>query len=142
MCEECGAAGNECETRFHECLGLEFTDPADGRVHHLTVSAYMLQHSSRLTREGWLYERGLLHEFIMEGKPPAQMRLERKDAVDSGTRTFAIKSRDHQPVVLHTPWSRTILDVRSATADVYCQDVTTWARAVLDDSEKISIGYP
>ena len=33
---------------------LEYVDPAYGAVHHLTVAAYMLQHSSQLSREGWL----------------------------------------------------------------------------------------
>ena len=70
-CPECGAADNLCQSRFDEFLVLEFTDPGYGAVHHLTVTAYMLQHSSKLTREGWLHERELLREFLVENKPPA-----------------------------------------------------------------------
>lgn len=139
MCDECGAPGDECEARFNEFLALEFTDPAYGSVHHLTVSAYMLQHSSKLTKESWLYERGLLREFV-DGKAPARVRVERKDAVDSGKRTFRIKSRDGKPVIPRTDWSKTILDVRSETAMMYCQGITAWAGAVLEDSEKIHAG--
>jgi hypothetical protein len=139
MCDECGAPGDRCEQRFNELLILEFTDPGYGSVHHLTVSAYMLQHSSKLTKEGWLYERALLREFV-DGKAPAQVRTERMDEVDSGRRTFRIKSRSGKPVIPPTDWTRTILDVRSETAEHYCQDVAMWSRAVLDDSEEVSVG--
>ena len=82
-CPECGAADSVCETRFHECLTREFEDPAYGAVHHLTVAAYMLQHSSKLTREGWLHERELLKEFLVENYPPELIRKQNKDLVDS-----------------------------------------------------------
>ena len=89
-CPECGAPDNACKDRFDEFLVLEFTDPGYGAVHHLTVAAYMLQHSSRLTPEGWLYERELLKEFLLENKPPALVGKQHKDAVDSGKRNFKI----------------------------------------------------
>ncbi len=46
-CPECGALDNACETRFHEFLVKEFEEAGYGTVHHLTVTAYMLQHSRR-----------------------------------------------------------------------------------------------
>ena len=90
-CPECGAPDLLCKTRFDEFLVLEFTDAGYGAVHHLTVTAYMLQHSSQLTREGWLHERELLREFLVENKPPSFIRKQNKDLVDSGKRTFKIK---------------------------------------------------
>jgi len=92
-CPECDAAEAACESRFHECLGFEFEDPGYGAVHHLTVAAYLLQHSSKLSREGWLHERELLKEFLVENKPPAFIRQQNKDLVDSNKRTFKIKSK-------------------------------------------------
>jgi len=74
ICPDCGAPEMTCETRFHEFLVKEFEDAGYGTVHHLTVATYMLQHSSKLTREGWLYERELLREFLVENKPPAFIR--------------------------------------------------------------------
>ena len=68
-CPECGAPDSACEACFNECLVKEFEDAAYGVVHHLTVAAYMLQHSSKLTREGWLHERNLLREFLVEDRP-------------------------------------------------------------------------
>ena len=136
-CLECGAL--DCQIYFDEFLVLEFTDAGYGSVHHLTVAAYMLQHSSKLTREGWLHERELLREFLVENKPPAFIRKQNKDLVDSGKRTFKIKSRDGKPVINKSTWTKTILEVRTESAEVYCADVTAWAWAVLEDVQTISI---
>ncbi len=138
-CPECGAPETLCQTRFDEFLALEFTDAGYGAIHHLTVTAYMIQHSSKLTREGWLHERELLREFLVENKPPAFIRKQNRDLVDSGKRTFKIKSRDGLPVINKTTWTKTILDVRTENAEVYCADVSAWAWAVLEDAETIKI---
>ncbi len=138
-CPECGAADELCKTRFDEFLVLEFTDAGYGAVHHLTVSAYMLQHSSQLTREGWLHERELLREFLVDNKPPAFIRKQNRDLVDSGKRTFKIKSRDGQRIIQKSTWTKTILDVRAEDTVKYCADVTAWTRSVLDEAEAIEI---
>src|SRR5688572_25021796 len=117
-CPECGAPDNLCQTRFDEFLVLEFTDPGYGAVHHLTVAAYMVQHSSRMTREGWQYERDLLGEFLVEKKTPAMIRKQIKDTVDSGKRTFKFKSKTGVPVIDKIKWTKTILDVRTENAEV------------------------
>ena len=138
-CPECGAPDNLCQTRFDEFLVLEFTDAGYGTVHHLTVAAYILQHSSKLTREGWLHERELLRQFLVENKPPSFIRKQNKDLVDSGKRKFKIKSRDGLLVINKTTWTKTILDVRTKNEQVYCEDVTAWARSALEDAEAIAI---
>jgi hypothetical protein len=138
-CPECGAPDVACETRFHECLAFEFQDPSFGAVHHLTVTAYMVQHSSQLTREGWLHQRELLHQFIVEDKPPAFIRQQNKDLVDSGKRTFKIKSTDGRPVIDKSTWAKTILDVQTENADDYCSGVTAWAKSVLEAVKSITI---
>ena len=138
-CPECGAPDQLCQTRFDEFLVLEFTDAGYGAVHHLTVAAFMVQHSSRMTREGWLFERELLREFLVENKAPSYIRKQNKDRVDSGKRTFKIKSRDGKRIIEKSTWKKTILDVRTKNAEVYCEDITSWARSVLEDAsdEKI-----
>ena len=138
-CPECGAPDNQCQKRFDEFLVLEFTDPGYGAVHHLTVAAYMVQHSSKLTREGWLHERELLREFLVENKPPAFIRKQNKDRLDSGKRTFKIKSKDGAPVIDKTTWTKTILDVRTENAEVYSEGVAAWARSALEEVETIQI---
>jgi hypothetical protein len=138
-CPECGAPDQLCQSRFDEFLILEFTDAGYGAVHHLTVAAYMVQHSSRMTPEGWKYERELLREFLVENKSPATIRKQIKNTVDSGKRTFTFKSKTGVPVIHKTNWSKTILDVRVENADVYCEDITAWARSVLEDAEELKI---
>ena len=138
-CPECSAPDHLCQTRFDEFLVLEFTDAGYGAVHHLTVTTYMLQHSSKLTREGWLHERELLREFLIANKPPQFIRKQNKDLVDSGKRKFKITSRDGLPVINKTTWTKTILDVRTENSEVYCEDVNAWARSVLEEAETITI---
>ncbi len=99
----------------------------------------MLQHSSKLTREGWLHERDLLREFLLGGISPQQMRKERRDLVDSSRRTFKIKSRTGLPVIPNASWAKTVLDIRLEDPLEYCEDVIAWASAVLADSEAIVV---
>ena len=138
-CPECGAPETSCKLRFDEFLALEFSDMGYGAVHNLTVATYMLQHSSKLSLEGWLYERDLLREFIVENKSPSLIRQQVKDAVDSGKRTFKFKSKDGKPVIKKSMWTKTILDVRAENAEIYCVDVSAWARSVLEEAELIAI---
>jgi hypothetical protein len=138
-CPECGASDNLCQERFDELLILEFTDAGYGAVHHLTVATFMVQHSSRMTREGWLYERELLREFLTENKSPAMIRKQIKDTVDSGKRTFKFKSKDGIPVIHKSTWAKTILEVRTGNAEVYCEDINAWARSVLKEAEETNI---
>ncbi len=134
-CPECGAPESACEARYHECLAKEFSEAGYGAVHHLTVSAYMLQHSSRLTKEGWLFERDLLKDFLVNEKDPALVVKQNQARLDSGTRGFKIASTDGQPRIDRRQWSKTILDVHLDTAEMYCQQVVAWAQSVLADAE-------
>lgn len=136
-CPECGASDTLCQTRFDEFLALEFTDMGYGAVHNLTVATYMLQHSSKLSLEGWLHMRQLLREFLVENKPPEHVRKQNRDLVDSGKRTFKITSKNGVPVINKSTWTKMILDVHTENAEVYCADVSAWARAVLEDAETI-----
>ena len=136
-CPECSAPDSLCQPRFDEFLILEFTDAGYGVVHHLTVATFIVQHSSKMTREGWLFERDLLKDFLIENKSPAHIRKQNKDVVDSGKRTFKLKSKTGLPVINKTTWRKTILDVRAENAEVYCEDVTAWARSVLEEAEEV-----
>src|SRR5512141_611791 len=138
-CPECGAPDRSCEARYHECLAREFSEPGFGKVHHLTVATYMLQHSSKLTGEGWLFERDLLHEFVVEQKAPQLIRKQNRAKLDGGRRDFKIASRDGLPKIDRRNWSKTVLDVRLGDAEEYCGDVEAWAKAVLDDAQSCQV---
>jgi hypothetical protein len=139
-CPECGAEnmdGRTCETRYHECLVKEFTEPEYGTVHPLTVAAYMLQHSSKLSLQGWLQTRKLLREFLVENKPPAEIRRQNQDHMDGGRRNWKITAKDGIAKITRTEWTKTILNVSLKNAEAYCADITLWAQAALKDSEEI-----
>jgi hypothetical protein len=138
-CTECGAPGPACETRFNEFLVLEFTEAGFGAVHHLTVAAFVLQHSSKLSREGWLQMRELLREFLLENKPPAFIRNQNKGIVDSGKRKFKIKSRDALPVIHKNTWTKTILDVPFDDRHTYCSGINEWAMTALKEAEELEV---
>jgi hypothetical protein len=138
-CPECGAPDNLCQTRFDEFLVLEFTDAGYGTVHHLTVAAFMVQHSSKMTREGWLFERDLLRKFLVENKAPEYIRKQNKDIVDSGKRKFKIKSKTGLPVINKSTWRKTILDVRAENVEEYREDINAWARSVLEEAEELKV---
>jgi hypothetical protein len=138
-CPECGAVDSLCKARFDEFLALEFSDMRYGAVHNLTVCAFMLQHSSQISKQGWLHERELLREFIIENKPPDFVRKQNRDLVDSGKRTFKFKSKDGKPVIRKATWSKTILDVRTENAEVYREDISAWAKSALEEAETIAI---
>src|SRR5690606_10340024 len=70
---ECGADRAACEAAWGDCLQREFTDPAYGAVHHLTVAAYHVQHGSRLSCEGWHVVREQLRRFV-DGVTPEEAR--------------------------------------------------------------------
>jgi hypothetical protein len=137
ICRDCGAPELTCETRFHEFLAKEFEDADYGAVHHLTVAAYMLQHSRKLTRQGWLETRKLLREFLIENKPPTLIRQQNKALVDSGKRKFKITPKERATKIHKSTWARTIMDVRAESAEIYCADVTAWARSALEEAEAI-----
>ncbi|HEY3311081.1 MAG TPA: DUF5946 family protein [Anaerolineales bacterium] len=141
-CPECGASSPHeliCSAVFDECLVREFVDPAFGIVHHLTVATYMLQHSSKLSSQGWISMRQLLREFLVERKSPLEVRRQNRDVVDSGRRKWKIRSNDGLAKISRTTWTKTILDVRMTTPEVYCADITAWAKAALKDSEEIDL---
>lgn len=138
-CPECGAPDNLCHQRFDEFLALEFSDPGYGAVHNLTVCTFIVQHSSRMSREGWLYERDLLREFIVEKKSPSLIRQQTKDSVDSGKRKFTFKSKNGVPVINKITWRKTILDVHAESADIYCEDIHAWAGSVLEEAEELKV---
>lgn len=135
ICLECGAAwaeGQSCEDIFHTCLALEFTDPAYGAVHNLTVPAYYLQHPHLLSRQGWEEMRATLAGFLVDGVSVGEMRRRATLRLDSGQRDFSFRKGEPKDLT-GIVWSQTIGDVRLGDAEIYRSDIRGWAQAVLND---------
>jgi hypothetical protein len=75
----------------------------------------------------------------VENKPPSLICRQNRHLVDSGKRKFKIASRDGKPVIGKSIWTKMILDVRTQNADLYCEDVETWALSALEDSEGLRV---
>lgn len=134
-CPECGGqltAEETCTDRYHACMALELTDPAYGAVHHFTVPAYMLQHPSQLSADGWQAMAQILHEFLVAGVSPARMRQLIQQQQKTQRKSFSlVKGRGAERP--SWTWRKTIMDVRLDNPDVYCADIRAWAEAVHND---------
>ncbi|MCC6602392.1 MAG: hypothetical protein IT327_04235 [Anaerolineae bacterium] len=140
-CPECGAqpAGEAtCTDRYHACMALELTNPDYGAVHHFTVPAYMLQHPSRLSADGWRAMAQILHEFLVGGVSPARMRQLVRQQQKNQPKSFSmVKGRAAERP--SWTWRKTIMDVRLDDPTSYCADVRTWAEAVYKDIQHLDL---
>jgi hypothetical protein len=129
-CQHCGRVvdGETCQARFDRLLALEFTDPAYGAVHHLTVPAFMLQHGG-YSAEAWPAARDLLRGFLDGSRRPEDRR-------QPGSEHSVARGRRFQAAA-DMAWTRTIGDVRTDDPDAYVADVKAWAWAIIADSQRI-----
>jgi hypothetical protein len=133
-CKDCGAIladGALCEGYFHQMLFWEAEEPANGRVHHLTVLCYHLQHPALYSPEGLAYGRQLLRRFVVEGESPQTVRQRSGAAVDSGKRQWKIKGTDesHGFYPVQVSWPMNAADVVAGGIENYCENVKKWAAA-------------
>lgn len=139
-CPECDGQFNAeetCADRYYACMALELTDPGYGAVHHFTVPAYMLQHPSHLSAEGWQAMRQVLHQFLVDGVSPAQMRRIIQQQQKTEPKSFNLV-KGISTARPNWTWNQSILDVRLDDPETYCTDVRAWAEAVHYDIQKQS----
>lgn len=132
-CPECGARwqdGVTCREHFERMLAWEFEDPAGaGRVHHLTVLCYGIQHPSLYSLQGLAEAKALLVAFVERGESPASVRRRNRQRLDSGRRTWKIAGTaalSQRPV----RWPVTIAEVAPGDPTGYCARVEAWARSI------------
>ncbi|GER90619.1 hypothetical protein KDW_47810 [Dictyobacter vulcani] len=140
-CAECGGVlpvGRTCQHIFDECLALELTDHAFGKVHMLTVACFMIQHG-RYSEEAlsWIGPQVQDH---LNGVPARYLRQRAASAVANTKHPVKIlrdAGAEPQPRV---DWSVTIVDVVPflQDADAYCEQIERWARATVHEMKAIS----
>lgn len=141
VCDECGAVSPDsrsCEEQFDELLALEYQDPAGaGRVHHLTVLCYMLQHN-RYSDEGRAFAISMLEANLEQGTTPRELRQQARKALDSGTRTWKVT----RPAAVHQriAWPMTIVDVCSGDPNGHNARIVKWAQSVLATIRAQAVG--
>lgn len=140
-CSECGAkltSGRSCQDYFDALLAKEFSNTEYGAVHHLSVPAYMLQHPSRLSKQGWLEMRHLLFSFIQQGKSPNKVRKTTQKSVQNNQRDFSF-TKGESIKLGNINWTKNISNIRMEEASTYCQDVHEWANQILKVTEEFEI---
>lgn len=112
-------------SKFELCLGKEFSETGYFKVHHLLVLSYMIQCDAYSEEtKGKAYK--LLCDFNKGIDPIVIVEYNKK-------RTNEFKIRKNGNTINMKKWRMTILDIRTNTADNYCEDVISWAKIVEED---------
>ncbi|MDR0696673.1 MAG: DUF5946 family protein [Christensenellaceae bacterium] len=142
-CEKCGAVfiGDEtCDDRFNMLQAKELEVPEYFVVHHLSVPCFMLQHN-RYSRTGWIDAYHLLAQFIQDGLKLEAARQMLQNSFNS-KRDSSITKGEKLLGVEDVKWRVTIADVKHNTAQEYCDSITTWAKAIIEDAAALEgTGY-
>lgn len=134
-CPACGAAGDNCETDFHQTLFWENEYPdLTLDVHHLLVLCYHLQHPHLYSVEGLENALGLLKNFVVDGLSPQAVRKLNAPKVDSGKRKFTVTARPDsigsypkQPL-----WTIYLTDVVAGGVEDYRANIKKWAESIYE----------
>jgi hypothetical protein len=135
ICPICGAVlpeGSTCQSLFDEFLNLEYTDPAYGEVHYLTVTCFMVQHE-RYSDEALIWTKATLKAYFDEHLTAQQLRQRAAQATNRDTRTWKVTRRADARPLPKVAWTMTIVDVAQSIQDPekYCEQVRRWAGATL-----------
>ncbi len=140
-CPECGAVFGEetsCQEIFDAFLVLEFSDPAYGAVHFLTVTCFMIQHG-RYSDEALVWMAQKLRENLEGGVPVEQIRREAGEEADQAKRKWKVTRQPGALPQAKIAWSMTIADVAAnyQSAEQYRELIQQWARVTLREMKPL-----
>ncbi len=135
ICSDCAAVlqnDASCQTIFDSFLVHEFTDPAYGEVHMLTVACFMIQHG-RYSNEALNWIEQKIRANLQEGITAEQIREPAEKETNQSKRTWKVTRRPGDSALPKIAWSMTIADVASNYQDArsYNDLVKQWARITL-----------
>jgi len=138
-CSECGALlseGRDCQAIFDSFLAREFTDPAYGEVHMLTVACFMIQHG-RYSDEGLAWIERKLRAYLEQGVPAAEIRRQAASETGRDGRAWKVTRQPGTPPLPGIAWSMTIADVAPHESDPasYRRAVRQWAATTLREMQ-------
>ncbi|MCA9969033.1 MAG: hypothetical protein KC425_02400 [Anaerolineales bacterium] len=135
VCAACGAVwpdGQSCQDGFHQLLFWENEYPGHGRVHHLMVLCYYLQHPSLYSAVGLRSARELLRTFLEDGVTPEMARQRFRREMGGARAPVTARPDDRGAYPVPVAWPLTVADVVAGGAAAYCENVAAWAQAVHD----------
>jgi len=135
QCAVCGAIlpeGDTCQALFEKLLSLEYTDPAYGQVHFLTVACFMIQHE-QYSDEALVWIRSVLQTYLQNPLTSQQFRRIVAQGMDGTERSWKVVRQEVAPALPKVSWSMTIADVAShlTDAETYCEYVRRWAETTV-----------
>ncbi len=135
VCPECGAQladGTTCQSIFDSFLALEFSDPAYGAVHFLTVACFMIQHN-RYSDEALAWIQPKLRAHLEDGLAVEDLRRQAAAETRSPERGWKVLRSTQARPLPEVAWQVTIADVAAHAADAqsYCDWVRRWGAATL-----------
>jgi hypothetical protein len=136
-CPDCGAVFDQddtCQSVFDSLLVLEFTDPAYGEVHMLTVACFMIQHR-RYSDEALVWIEQQLRAHLERDVPVGQIRKHAAQEARQDKRAWKVTRRPGEKPLPPIAWSMTIADVAQGYQDAasYRDLVKQWAKATLKE---------
>lgn len=140
-CAECGAmlpAGSTCQSIFDECLALEYTNLAFGKVHMLTVACFMIQHG-RYSDEALRWIETQLQDHLEHGVAARHIRQKAAQQTHQANRAWKVLRPAGAAPLPRVAWTITIADSvpHLRDAEQYCQQIERWARATLQEMNQL-----
>ncbi len=138
LCAECGASlteGMTCRDYLNEMIKWDFEDfNGVGRVHHLTVVSYNLQHPSVYSEKGLENAKKSLAKFILHPTSYKEHGAEDVRNLASDVRTWKITSTPESQGKYHIQpvWRITARDVFKSGLPSYVENVQKWSESVLE----------
>ncbi len=128
------AQGSTCQAIFEEFLALEYTDPAYGQVHFLTVACFMIQHG-RYSDEALIGMQSLLKAYFDEQLNNQQLRQRTAQVMGDTSCAWKVTRRAGDRPLPRVAWSMTIVDVARGKQDPeqYCAYMKQWAQTILQE---------
>lgn len=141
ICPECGSILTDehtCRDYFNQMLSWDFEDPAGaGKLHHLTVLCYHLQHPSLYSPEALRSAKQFLRSII-------EKNISAQELLDINRKTLASKGRtwkvigtleNHGSYRSDINWSMTAYDIVFHGLGSYIEMVQKWAELIYEDLE-------
>lgn len=140
-CPECGAQledATTCQSIFDSFLALEFSDPAYGEVHFVTVACFMIQHG-RYSDSALAWIQPKLHAYLEDGLPVSELRRQAADETNDPQRGWKVLRSAQDRPLAKVAWRVTIADVAAHVADAadYCTWVRRWGTSTLQQMEAL-----
>ena len=141
FCPECGArleVGSTCQSIFDSFLALEFSDPAYGEVHFVTVACFMIQHG-RYSDAALAWIQPKLHAYLDDGLPVSELRRQAAGETNSADRDWKVLRSAQEKPLPKVAWQVTITDVaaHAANAADYCAWVRRWGVSTLQQMDAL-----